>query len=75
MLNIKIKLNTINDVKEFLNVTNKIEEDVDLNKGRYVIDAKSVMGLFTIDLSDPVKIVIHSDDTSLLEQFKQWEVN
>lgn len=75
MLNIKIKLNTINDVKEFLNITNKIEEDIDLNKGRYIIDAKSAMGLFTIDISDPVKIVIHSDDTSLLEQFKQWEVN
>lgn len=75
MLRIKIKLNMIDDIKEFLNEVIKIESDVDLIKGRYVIDAKSTIGIFTLDLSDPVEIVIHSDNINLLEPFKKWEVN
>lgn len=74
MLELKIKLNIINDIKEFLATATKIDEDVDLIKGRYIIDAKSTMGLFTVDLSEPVKIVIHSDNKDLLELFRKWEV-
>ena len=74
MLELKIKLNIINDIKEFLATATKIDEDVDLIKGRYIIDAKSTMGLFTVDLSEPVKIVIHSDNKDFLELFRKWEV-
>lgn len=74
MLELKIKLNIINDIKEFLATVTKIDEDVDLIKGRYIIDAKSTMGLFTVDLSEPVKIVIHSDNKDFLELFRKWEV-
>lgn len=74
MLELKIKLNIINDIKEFLAAATKTAEDIDLIKGRYVIDAKSTMGLFTVDLSEPVKIVIHSDNKELLEPFRKWEV-
>lgn len=74
MLELKIKLNIINDIKEFLAAATKTDEDIDLIKGRYVIDAKSTMGLFTVDLSEPVKIVIHSDNKELLEPFRKWEV-
>ena len=74
MLNLIIKLDMIKDIQDFLNEANKIKEDVDLVKGRYVIDAKSAMGVFTLDLSSPVKLCIHSTDISLLEPFKKWEV-
>lgn len=74
MLEFTVKLNMIIDIKEFLAETSKIVEDVDLVKGRYIIDAKSIVGIFTLDLSEPVKVVIHSEDKRLLETFKKWMV-
>ena len=57
----KINLCSINDVKEFVNLVNKYDFDVDLASGRYVVDAKSIMGIFSLDLSKPITIEIHSD--------------
>lgn len=74
MLEFTVKLNMISDIKDFLAETSKIVEDVDLQKNRYVVDAKSIVGVFTLDLSEPVKVVIHSEDESLLEPFKKWMV-
>lgn len=74
MQELTIKLNMINDAKEFIKEVSKIDVDIDLVKDRYVIDAKSVVGVFTLDLSEPVKVVIYSDDESLLEPFRKWEV-
>lgn len=73
MLRTTIKLN-IADVKEFVNITDKMECDVDTVRGRLVIDGKSIIGMCTIDLSDPIDIVIHSDNKELLEPFRKWEV-
>lgn len=74
MLYLKIKLDKISDIKDFINETIKIKEDVDLIKGRLIVDAKSVMGLMSLDLSTPVEIAIHSTDIFLLEPFRKWEV-
>ena len=74
MLEFTVKLNMISDIKDFLAETSKIVENVDLQKNRYVVDAKSIVGVFTLDLSEPVKVVIHSEDESLLEPFKKWMV-
>ncbi len=57
-----ILLNTINDVKAFVNTVIKYEFDVDLISGRYAIDAKSIMGIFSLDLSKPIKLQAHSDN-------------
>lgn len=57
-----IALNTINDVKKFVNIVCKYDFDVDLISGRYAIDAKSIMGIFSLDLSKPIKLEAHSDD-------------
>ena len=57
-----IKINTINDVKDFVNTVSKYDFDVDLTSGRYVVDAKSIMGIFSLDLSKPIKVEVHSDD-------------
>ena len=55
-------LSSINDVKDFVNIVSKYDLDVDLTSGRYVVDAKSIMGIFSLDLSKPIKVEVHSDD-------------
>lgn len=57
-----IRLATINDVKEFVNIISLCDFDVDLVSGRYSIDAKSIMGIFSLDLSRPVELVAHVDN-------------
>lgn len=57
-----IMLNTINDVKVFVNTVSQCNFDVDLISGRYAIDAKSIMGIFSLDLSKPIKLEAHSED-------------
>ena len=68
MTTAKININTINDVKEFVSLVSKCNYDVDIVSGRYAIDAKSIMGIFSIDLSKELKLVAHSDDTVELEE-------
>ena len=55
-------LSSINDVKDFVNIVSKYDFDVDLTSGIYVVDAKSIMGIFSLDLSKPIKVEVHSDD-------------
>ena len=62
MKTINVLLSSINDVKDFVNTVSKYDFDVDLTSGRYVVDAKSIMGIFSLDLSKPIKVEIHSDD-------------
>lgn len=58
----KIRLNTINDVKEFVNAVTLCDYEVDLVSGRYAIDAKSIMGIFSLDLTQPVELRVHTDE-------------
>ena len=73
-----VNLNSINKIKEFSKDISMFEADIDVKSGRYVIDAKSIMGLFSLDLSKPIEIIIHSDSDSELERFaevmKNYEV-
>jgi len=62
MKTFNIMLSSINDVKNFVNIVNKYNFDVDLTSGRYVVDAKSIMGIFSLDLSKPIKVDVHSDE-------------
>lgn len=62
MKELKIKITTINDVKDFVNLVTKCDYDVDIISGRYAIDAKSIMGIFSLDLSKTLELRIHSDD-------------
>ena len=55
--------NVIDTVKAFVNVLTKFDNDFDLVSGRYVIDAKSIMGIFSLDLSKDIELNIHADDT------------
>lgn len=61
MKTVKISLNSIDKVKNFVNEINRFDSDFDLVSGRYVIDAKSIMGIFSLDISKPIDLNIHSD--------------
>ena len=64
-----IMLKSINDVKTFVNNVNKYDYEIDLISGRYIVDAKSIMGIFSLDLNNPIKIEMHCDNcTPLLEE-------
>lgn len=68
---ITINLNNFNKIKKFNQSVSTFESDIDLVKGRYVIDAKSTIGIFTLDLSMPVDVVIHSDDEEEIKRFNE----
>lgn len=61
MKTVKISLNSIDKVKSFVNEVTKYDAEFDLVSGRYVIDAKSIMGIFSLDLSKPIDLNIHSE--------------
>ena len=66
-------LSSINDVKNFVNIVTKYDFEIDLTSGRYVVDAKSIMGIFSLDLSKPIKVEAHSEDCSkLLEELATY---
>lgn len=62
MKTFNILLKSINDVKDFVNIVNKYDFDVDLTSGRYIVDAKSIMGIFSLDLSKPIKVEVHGEN-------------
>ena len=62
MKEFNIMLNSIDNVKDFVNIVARYDFDVDLTSGRYVVDAKSIMGIFSLNLSKPIKVEVHSED-------------
>ena len=74
MKKVTICLNSIDKVKAFVNEVTKFDTDFDLVSGRYVIDAKSIMGIFSLDLSKPIDLNIHSEDNieAILEAIKPF---
>ena len=64
MKTVQISLNSIDKVKSFVNGITKFDYDFDLVSGRYVIDAKSIMGIFSLDLSKPIDLNIHAEDNA-----------
>lgn len=75
MINTKIFLKTINDVNDFVNTVKNFSFDIDLLSGRYVVDAKSIMGIFSLDLSKPINVEIHCDSCDdLLTKIKKYEI-
>ena len=62
MKSVHIMLNSIDKVKSFVNTVGSYDSDFDLVSGRYVIDAKSIMGIFSLDLSKPIELSIHDEE-------------
>ena len=65
MKTVSISLNSIDKVKAFVNDISKYDFDFDLVSGRYVIDAKYIMGIFSLDLSKPIDLNIHAEGSNL----------
>ena len=78
MRTVQISLNSIDKVKSFVNDLTKYDYDYDFDlvSGRYVIDAKSIMGIFSLDLSKPIDLNIHAEDNveTILETLKPYLV-
>ena len=75
MKSFKVMLSSIVDVKNFVNLVNEFDFDVDLVSGRYVVDAKSLMGIFSLELSKPIVMRVYTEDTTeLCETLKEFIV-
>ena len=73
MKSIQISLLMTSQVSAFVAIVQKYPYDIDLKHGKYVVDAKSILGIFSLDLSKPVTVEIHSDNCDdLLEELKAF---
>lgn len=66
MTTTNIQLNNFADVQNFVNIISKFAFDVDLISGRYIVDAKSIMGIYSLDLSSPIELRAHTEDAEEL---------
>ncbi|MEG0146227.1 MAG: HPr family phosphocarrier protein [Clostridia bacterium] len=73
---VKIKLSLAENVKSFVNIVSRHTYDVDLRAGRHVVDAKSILGIFSLDLSKPVTLEVYDDNCDdLLEEIQSFIVD
>ena len=66
MKEIDITLRSISDIRNFVNAVTLLDYEVDLRQGRYLVDAKSIMGIFALDTLSPITVIAHSDDADEL---------
>lgn len=72
----KIRLSSIQDVRDFVEIVTRYDMEIDLSSGRYVVDAKSIMGIFSLDLMNTITLTAHSDNTDkLFEELKRFIVD
>ena len=62
MQKIRITLSSIQDIRKFVNEVTLLDYEVDLEQGRYIVDAKSIMGIFALDTLSPINLVAHTDN-------------
>ena len=76
MVTKNIKLSTIDDVRTFVNTVSKYDADIDLKSGRYVVDAKSIMGIFSLDLTKPICVNLYTEDADgIMAELKPYTVD
>lgn len=63
-----IKLSTIEDIRKFVDIVTRQDYDIDLSSSRYVVDAKSIMGIFSLDLMNKILLTAHTDDVEDLKK-------
>ncbi len=75
MKSIPLKLTQAEEVKAFVNTVNRYPYEMDLRAGRHVVDAKSILGIFSLDLSKPITLDVYSDDCEdLVADIQQFTV-
>ncbi len=73
MKQINIKLSLAENVKTFVNMVNRYPYDMDLRAGRHVVDAKSILGIFSLDLNKPITLEVYTDDCDdLMDALKDF---
>lgn len=73
MKTLMIKLSTLEDVRKFVNTVTAFDGEIDLKSGRYTVDAKSIMGIFSLDLLNPVEMTVYSEKCDeLLSKLKDF---
>ena len=73
MKSVMIRLSLVENVNNFVNIVTRYPYEMDLRAGRHVVDAKSILGIFSLDLSRPIALEVYSDDCDdLLEQIKPF---
>ena len=63
-----IKLSTIEDIRKFVEIVTRQEYDIDLSSGRYLVDAKSIMGIFSLDLMNAIQLTAHTENVDALKE-------
>ncbi len=75
MKTVQIRLSLVENVNKFVNIVGKYPFDMDLRAGRHVVDAKSILGIFSLDLSRPISLEIYSEDCEeLLKEIQPFLV-
>lgn len=73
MKSLEINLKMAENVKEFVSIVSKYDYEIDLRSGRFIVDAKSILGIFSLDLSKPVIVEVHSNSCDdLIEELKKF---
>ena len=76
MKTVKVRLSSIEAVRDLVDAVRKYEAEIDLASGRYVVDAKSIMGIFSLDLMNPITMTIHRDDCDdIIAELKAYIVD
>ena len=76
MKTVKVRLSSIEAVRDFVDAVRKYEAEIDLASGRYIVDAKSIMGIFSLDLMNPITMTIHKDDCDdIIAELKAYIVD
>ena len=70
-----VLLNSVNKVNKFAKIVDNIEEDIDIKGGRYVVNAKSILGIFSLNLAEPLELIIHTEDNERINQIKDLLVD
>ncbi|MCR4877161.1 MAG: HPr family phosphocarrier protein [Clostridiales bacterium] len=75
MKTVMIRLSLVENVNRFVNIVGHYPFDMDLRAGRHVVDAKSILGIFSLDLSRPIALEIYSDDCDdLLKEIQPFVI-
>lgn len=74
-----IKLKTIDDVKEFVNICSKYDMDIDVKQSKFTVDGKSILGIFSLNLMDKLNVYILTQNDKVIRDFKykisKWNVS
>lgn len=70
----KVLLDNVNKVKKFVDICSKSSENIDVTSGRFIVDGKSIMGVFSLDLSQPIDVNICGEDKEFIKNIAEFEV-